>query len=132
MTNPTTIKNQNNLKYTKSHEWVKEEDGVCVVGLTDYAQSALGDLVFVNLPEEGDAVTAGEAFSDVESVKAVSDVFSPVTGEVCAVNEELLDNPALINEAPYDAWMIKVNNVTGSEELLDAAAYEAVVAAEEA
>ena len=120
------------LKYTKSHEWVKEEDGVCVVGLTDYAQSALGDLVFVNLPEEGDDVAAGEAFSDVESVKAVSDVFSPVTGEVCAVNEELLDNPAPINEAPYDAWMIKVNNVTGSEELLDAAAYEAVVAAEEA
>ncbi len=120
------------LKYTKSHEWVKEEDGVCVVGLTDYAQSALGDLVFVNLPEEGDAVTAGEAFSDVESVKAVSDVFSPVTGEVCAVNEDLLDNPALINEAPYEAWLVKVNNVTDTEELLDAAAYEAVVAAEEA
>ena len=120
------------LKYTKSHEWVKEEDGVFGVGLTDYAQSALGDLVFVNLPEEGDAVTAGEAFSDVESVKAVSDVFSPVTGTVCAVNEELLDNPALINEAPYDAWMVKVENVSDTEELLDAAAYEAVVAAEEA
>ena len=120
------------LKYTKSHEWVKEEDGVFVIGLTDYAQSALGDLVFVNLPEEGDAVTAGEAFSDVESVKAVSDVFSPVTGEVCAINEELLDNPALINEAPYDAWLVKVQNVSDTEELLDAAAYEAVVAAEEA
>ena len=120
------------LKYTKSHEWVKEEDGVFVIGLTDYAQSALGDLVFVNLPEEGDAVTAGEAFSDVESVKAVSDVFSPVTGEVCAVNEELLDNPALINEAPYDAWLVKVKDVSDTEELLDAAAYEAVVAAEEA
>ena len=120
------------LKYTKSHEWVKEEDGVCVIGLTDYAQSALGDLVFVNLPEEDDAVTAGEAFSDVESVKAVSDVFSPVTGVVCAVNEELLDNPALINEAPYDAWLIKVKDVTDTEELLDAAGYEAVVAAEEA
>ncbi len=120
------------LKYTKSHEWVKEEDGVFVVGLTDYAQSALGDLVFVNLPEEGDSVTAGESFSDVESVKAVSDVFSPVTGEVCAVNEELLDNPALINEAPYDAWFVKVKDVSDTEELLDAAAYEAVVAAEEA
>ena len=120
------------LKYTKSHEWVKEEDGVFVIGLTDYAQSALGDLVFVNLPEEGDAVTAGEAFSDVESVKVVSDVFSPVTGEVCAINEELLDNPALINEAPYDAWLVKVQNVSDTEELLDAAAYEAVVAAEEA
>ena len=110
------------LKYTKSHEWVKEEDGVFVIGLTDYAQSALGDLVFVNLPEEGDSVTAGEAFSDVE----------PVTGEVCAINEELLDNPALINEAPYDAWLVKVKDVSGTEELLDAAAYEAVVAAEEA
>ena len=120
------------LKYTKSHEWVKEEDVVFVIGLTDYAQSALGDLVFVNLPEEGDAVTAGEAFSDVESVKAVSDVFSPVTGEVCAINEELLDNPALINEAPYDAWLVMVQNVSDTEELLDAAAYEAVVAAEEA
>ena len=120
------------LKYTKSHEWVKEEDGVYVVGLTDYAQSALGDLVFVNLPEEGDDVAAGEAFSDVESVKAVSDVFSPVTGKVCAVNEDLLDNPALINEAPYEAWLIKVNEVSDTEELLDAAAYEAVVAAEEA
>ena len=120
------------LKYSKSHEWVKMEGDVAVIGITDFAQDALGDLVFINLPEEGDAVTAGEAFSDVESVKAVSDVFSPVTGEVCAVNEELMDNPALINEAPYEAWLIKVNNVSDTEELLDAAAYEAVVAAEEA
>ena len=120
------------LKYTKSHEWVKEEDGIAVIGLTDYAQSALGDLVFINLPEVGDDVTAGEAFSDVESVKAVSDVFSPVSGQVCAVNEELMDNPALINEAPYEAWLIKVENISDTEELLDAAGYEAVVAAEEA
>lgn len=120
------------LKYTKSHEWVKEEDGVLVVGLTDYAQNALGDIVFINLPEEGDEVTAGEAFSDVESVKAVSDVFSPATGTVAAVNEELLDNPALINEAPYSAWLVKLENVSETEELLDAAGYEAVVAAEEA
>ena len=119
------------LKYTKSHEWVKEEDGLYVIGLTDYAQDALGDIVFINLPEEGDDVTAGETFSDVESVKAVSDVFSPVTGTVAAVNEELLDNPALVNEDPYGAWMIKVENVSDTEELLDAAAYEAVVAAEE-
>lgn len=120
------------LKYSKSHEWVKEEDGVFTIGLTDYAQSALGDIVFINLPEEEDSVTAGESFSDVESVKAVSDVFSPVTGTVTAVNEELLDNPALVNEAPYDAWLIKVSQVTDSEELLDADAYAAVVAAEEA
>ena len=114
-----------NLKYSKSHEWILEEDGVFTIGLTDYAQSALGDIVFINLPEEGDSVTAGESFSDVESVKAVSDVFSPVTGTVCAVNEELLDAPEKLNSDPYGAWLIKVENVEGSEELLDAAAYEA-------
>ena len=120
------------LKYTKSHEWVKEEDGVITVGLTDYAQSALGDIVFINLPEEGDDVTAGQAFSDVESVKAVSDVFSPVTGKLAAINEELLDNPALVNEDPYEAWLIKVEAVSDTEELMDAAAYGQVCAAEEA
>lgn len=119
------------LKYTKSHEWVREEEGEYVVGLTDYAQSALGDIVFINLPEEGDDVVAGEPFSDVESVKAVSDVFSPVTGTVAAVNEDLLDNPALVNEDPYEAWMIRVKSVSDTEDLLDAEAYAAVVAAEE-
>lgn len=118
------------LKYTKSHEWIQEEDGLIVIGLTDFAQDALGDLVFVNLPQEGDEVTAGEAFADVESVKAVSDVFSPVSGTVAAVNEELLDNPALMNEAPYEAWLIKVENVSDTEELLDAAEYEKVCAEE--
>lgn len=120
------------LKYSASHEWIKEEDGVYVIGLTDYAQSALGDIVFINLPEEGDEVTAGESFSDVESVKAVSDVFSPVTGTICAVNEELLDDPAQVNEDPYGAWLIKVENVTATEDLLDAEGYAAVVEAEEA
>ena len=120
------------LKYSASHEWIKEEDGIFVIGLTDYAQSALGDIVFINLPEEGDEVTAGESFADVESVKAVSDVFSPVTGTICAVNEELLDDPAQVNEDPYGAWLVKVENVTGTEELLDAEGYAAVVEAEEA
>jgi glycine cleavage system H protein len=120
------------LKYSASHEWIKEEDGIFVIGLTDFAQSALGDIVFINLPEEGDEVTAGESFADVESVKAVSDVFSPVTGTICAVNEELLDDPAQVNEDPYGAWLIKVENVTGTEELLDAEGYAAVVEAEEA
>ena len=120
------------LRYSKSHEWVKVEDGVTVVGISDFAQNALGDVVFVNLPAEGDSVTAGDAFGDVESVKAVSDLVSPVTGTVCAVNEELLDDPAQVNEAPYEAWLIKVENVTDTEELLDAEGYEAVVAAEEA
>lgn len=121
-----------NLKYSKSHEWILEEDGVFTIGLTDYAQGALGDIVFINLPEEGDDVTAGQAFSDVESVKAVSDVFSPVSGKVAAINEELLDNPALVNEDPYEAWLIKVEEVSDTEELMDAAAYGQVCAAEEA
>lgn len=116
------------LKYTKSHEWIKEEDGLLVVGLTDYAQDALGDLVFVNLPEADDEVTAGEVFGDVESVKAVSDVYSPVTGVIAEINEALLDSPESINKAPYEAWFIKVSGVTEQEETMDAQAYEAFVA----
>ena len=118
------------LKYSKDHEWMKEEDGVAVIGISDFAQDALGDVVFVNLPGEGDEVAAGEAFGDVESVKAVSDLVSPVSGTVCAVNEALLDEPEKLNKAPYEAWLIKVENVTDTEELLDAAAYEAFCAQE--
>ena len=118
------------LKYSKSHEWVKMEDGVAVIGISDFAQDALGDVVFVNRPGEGDDVTAGEAFGDVESVKAVSDLVSPVSGTVCAVNEDLLDAPETLNSDPYGAWLIKVENVEGAEELLDAAGYEAFCAAE--
>ena len=121
----------NELQYTRSHEWLLTEDGVATVGLTDFAQNALGDIVFVNLPQPGDEVNAGEAFGDVESVKAVSDVISPVSGVVLEVNEELMDNPALVNEDPYGAWLIKVEQITGEEELLDAGAYEAHCAAEE-
>lgn len=119
------------LKYTKSHEWVKEEDGLYVVGLTDFAQEALGDIVFINMPEEGDDVASGESFADVESVKAVSDVFSPVSGTVAEVNEELIDEPALINQEPYEQWLIKVKDVSDTEELMDAAAYEEFCATEE-
>ena len=118
------------LKYSKSHEWLKEEDGVSVIGISDFAQDALGDVVFVNLPEVGDDAAAGEAFGDVESVKAVSDLISPVSGTVREVNEDLLDQPELLNEDPYGTWIIKVENVTDTEELLDAAAYEAVCAEE--
>ena len=110
------------LRYAKSHEWLKEEDGVCTVGLTDFAQDSLGDIVFVNLPQAGDAVAAGEAFGDVESVKAVSDVISPVTGVVKAVNDALLDDPAQVNADPYGAWFIQVESVTDTEALLDAGA----------
>ena len=118
------------LLYSRSHEWVKEEGEEVLIGLTDYAQSELGDLVFVNLPEEGDEVTTGESFADVESVKAVSDVYSPVTGVVSAVNEELLDAPESINEAPYDAWFVRVKDISDREELLTAAEYEAFVESE--
>ena len=118
-----------NLLYTESHEWVLfAEDGTATVGITDYAQDQLGDLVFVNLPEPGDAVTAGESFADVESVKAVSDVLSPVTGEVAEINEILADEPQRMNQAPYDSWFIKVKDITARADLMDAAAYEAFVA----
>lgn len=120
------FKNPEELKYSKTHEWLKEEDGLCVIGLTDYAQDALGDIVFVNLPSVGDDVKMSEAFGDVESVKAVSDVFSPVSGKVVEVNEEVIDNPAAVNEDPYNAWLIKVGEVSETEELLDAQAYETV------
>ena len=119
------------LRYTKSHEWVLfADDGTAKVGLTDHAQDALGDLVFVNLPQVGDALTCGEALGDVESVKAVSDVYSPVTGTVKAVNEDLLDTPEAINSDPYGAWLVEVEDITDQEELLDAAAYEAHCAQE--
>ena len=114
------------LSYTTSHEWVSVEGDIYTIGLTDFAQDALGDLVFVNLPQEGDEVVAGEAFADAESVKAVSDVFSPVTGEVVEVNEDLLDAPETINEDPYGAWFIRVGEVTEVGELLDADAYAAL------
>ena len=118
------------LKYTKSHEWLRMEGEIAVVGISDFAQDALGDVVFINLPQEGDETTAGESFGDVESVKAVSELICPVTGTICAVNEELFDAPELLNEDPYAAWIIKVDNVTGTEELLDAAEYEAFCADE--
>ena len=119
------------LKYTKSHEWLRMEGDIAVVGITDYAQDALGDVVFVNLPQEGDETTAGESFGDVESVKAVSELICPVSGTVCAVNEDLLDAPELLNQDPYAAWIIKVDNITDTEELLEADEYEAVCAVNE-
>ena len=118
------------LQYSKSHEWVRMDGDVAVIGISDFAQDALGDVVFINLPQEGDETTAGDAFGDVESVKAVSDLVSPVSGTVCAVNEDLLDAPELLNQDPYGAWIIKVENITDTEELLDAAAYEAFCATE--
>ncbi len=120
----------NDVKYAESHEWVRYEGDVAVVGISDFAQDALGDVVFINLPAVGDEVTAGEVFGDVESVKAVSDLISPVSGVICAVNDSLEDAPEDLNSDPYGAWIIKVENVTAEEDLLDAAAYEAHCAAE--
>lgn len=118
------------LKYSKTHEWVDVVSGVATVGISDFAQDALGDVVFVNLPTIGDEVVTGESFGDVESVKAVSDLICPVSGIVCAVNEELDDAPENLNKDPYGSWIIKVKDITGEEELLDAAAYEAFCAEE--
>ena len=113
------------LSYSKTHEWVKQEGDIVVIGISDYAQNALGDLVYIELPEIGDEITAGESFGEAESVKAVSDINSPVSGIVCEINEELEGSPELINETPYEAWLIKAENITETEELMDAAEYEA-------
>lgn len=112
-----------NLKYTKTHEWAQIDGDKAKIGLSDFAQDALGDIVFINLPEVGDAVTAGEAFCDLESVKAVSDTYSPVNGTISAVNEDLADDPAAINRDPYGAWIAEVEGATLGDDLMDAAAY---------
>lgn len=114
------------MLYAKSHEWVKmNEDGTASVGISDYAAKELGDLVFVNLPAMGDELVAGEVFADVESVKAVSDIYAPAGGTVVAVNEELLDDPAKINEDALNAWFVKIENPVLNEGLMDEAAYRA-------
>jgi glycine cleavage system H protein len=120
-------------KYTESHEWVRSEaDGTVTIGITEFAQDALGDLVFVELPEVGRTLKAGEACAVVESVKAASDVYAPVAGTVTAVNEELKDKPEAINAAAFDAWMFKLKPVNGADVngLLDAAKYQANVDAQ--
>lgn len=119
-----------NLKYSKSHEWLRYDGDEVYIGITDFAQESLGDLVFINLPEVGEEVCLGESFADVESVKAVSDVISPVTGVVSEINEDLLDAPEDINSDPYESWFIKVKDITDTEELLDNVAYENFAEAE--
>jgi len=119
------------LKYTEEHEWVLVEDEIVTVGITDFAQDALGDVVFVELPEVGTLVELGKPFGVVESVKAVSDVYAPVSGEVVEVNEELPDAPEVINTSPYeDGWMIKIRFSEPGQlgDLLDAEAYQEFVA----
>jgi len=118
------------LKYTKEHEWVREEDGKARMGITDYAQSELGDIVYVELPQVGREVKRSEAFITVESVKAASDVYAPVSGKVVEINQELEDHPELVNQSPYErGWMavIEMRDPTELDELLSAEEYEAHV-----
>lgn len=120
------------LKYASSHEWVRVEGDVATVGITDHAQDALGDLVYVELPEVGDTVNAGDEAGVVESVKAASDIYAPVSGEIIAVNEALTDSPEIVNTDPYhDGWMYKIrlSDEAELEDLLSAEDYEAEVAA---
>lgn len=118
------------LKYSKEHEWVRVEGNKAFVGITHFAQSELGDIVFVELPEVGDTVEADEPFGSVESVKTVSELYAPVSGKVLEVNESLADSPELVNESPYEkAWMIVVemSNPAELDDLLDAAGYEKLI-----
>lgn len=123
------------LSYTKSHEWIDTDgDGTCTVGVTDHAQSSLGDLVFVELPDLGNKVSAGDAVAVVESVKAASDIYAPLDGEIAEVNEQLEDSPELVNEDPFgEGWLFKLNlsDPDAVDKLLDADAYAAIVADEE-
>ena len=116
------------LLYSESHEWVKVDGNIAIIGVSDFAQEEMGDITYVDVPSEGDSVAKGEDFGALESVKASSELYAPVSGEVVAVNEELEDKPELINEDPYGAWIIKVNMSDASEldSLLSAAAYAEV------
>jgi len=118
------------LKYTKEHEWIRVEGRTGAVGITDFAQQQLGDVVYVELPEVGSTITQGQVFGTIESVKAVSELFAPVTGEVLSVNGDLKDRPDHVNSQPHDTWMLKVRLTEPSElsSLMDAAAYSAFIA----
>ena len=117
------------LKYTNEHEWVKLEDGVATVGITDYAQKQLGDVVFVELPAAGTQVSQGQVFGTIESVKAVSELYAPLTGEVTEANSDLTNHPDAVNSKPHETWMIKIKIANDSEtaSLLDAEAYNKLV-----
>jgi glycine cleavage system H protein len=116
-------------QYTKDHEWIRVAGDTADIGITDYAQRQLGDVVYVELPDVGRTITAGESFGSIESVKAVSELFAPMSGEVVEVNPRLKDHPEAVNGEPHDTWMVKIrlSSPAASESLLDAAAYEALV-----
>ncbi len=117
------------LKYTKEHEWIRVEGDTGAIGITDFAQQQLGDVVYVELPEVGATMTAGQVFGTIESVKAVSELFAPVTGEVVAANGDLKDRPDHVNSKPHETWMVKVKlaNQADAASLMDAAAYEVLI-----
>ncbi len=117
------------LKYTKEHEWIRVEGDTGAIGITDFAQQQLGDVVYVELPEVGATMTAGQVFGTIESVKAVSELFAPVTGEVVAANGDLKDRPDHVNSKPHETWMVKVKlaNQADAASLMDAAAYELLI-----
>ena len=122
------------LVYTKEHEWVKKEGDVVLIGITYHAQDALGDIVFIQLPDEGTDIAAGDAFGEIESVKAVSDLYSPIDGKVVKVHDELIDTPEIINSDPYgEGWMLKIEpaDPASVDSLLDAGAYDEFVREEE-
>jgi glycine cleavage system H protein len=122
-----------NLRYTKQHEWVDVNGDAASIGITDYAQQELGDVVFVELPKMGSQITLGKSFGTVESVKAVSEIYAPVSGEITAINEDLHNTPEKINSDPHGAaWLVKIklSNTAELKELMDAAAYEAFIATE--
>jgi glycine cleavage system H protein len=126
--------NPKNLKYHREHDWARVENDTAVFGLTSYAQETLGDIVFIELPEVGADVTAGTAYAEVESVKAVSDVYAPLSGSVIEVNDEVVDAPELINESPYETgWLIKVrlNDPAEIDDLMTAEEYDDLLAEEE-
>ena len=116
-------------KYTKDHEWIRVSGDTAEVGITQYAQQQLGDVVYVDLPDPGKAVTAGESFGSIESVKAVSELFAPVSGDVVEVNAELREHPERVNKDPHEAWMIKIrpSSVADADVLLDSAQYQAIL-----
>lgn len=123
--------NPNDLKYAKEHEWVRVDGDTATIGISDFAQDQLGEVVYVDLPSEGDEITAGDTFGEVESVKSVSELYAPVSGQVVKINDALEDAPERVNEEPYgEGWMIvvKLSDPSQVDDLLDAGAYEAFIA----
>ncbi|MCL2120927.1 MAG: glycine cleavage system protein GcvH [Clostridiales bacterium] len=119
MTTPT------NYSYTKTHEWIQFlDEETATSGITDFAQKALSDIVFINMPSEGDEVTCGESFADIESVKAVADINSPVSGTILETNETVEEDPSVINEDPYGSWIVKIGHIRAKDDLMNAEEYD--------